>query len=275
MPPNRQWDDLVGPMARSGRLLVARSLHFRVTRPQVEASIRARLSRPDSVRFFWPREDHSRTPVNRLGARYNNCHRGFVMLGFDVRDDARTAENELANLVIRDRPVTIQRVSKHAFMAPSSGRQQSSATSAEPAMPTRFDTQTPMSQTNIATTVAPTLAAPAPATPSGVTHTTTTVTVTTFTITGPSTATTVTTATTSHPAAPVMATTDPTAVTNPVSITDQPTSAQDDTAIDLSHQPHNSTHALDWTGGPYNGEDDDGANCPVYGHARESPDGQD
>jgi hypothetical protein len=104
---NQQWEDLLKGYRKNKRLLVARNIDFRATRAAVEADIRAKLTKPDSVIFLWPPP---------YAANYSNPtrHMGWMMLSFSQRPDAKTAEEDLKNYEFLGRQVSIKRASRVA-----------------------------------------------------------------------------------------------------------------------------------------------------------------
>ncbi|KAL6892129.1 hypothetical protein GGI43DRAFT_387003 [Trichoderma evansii] len=91
------------------------SLHFGANTAAVEATIRARLTKPDSVIFLWP-----------PGATRSDRHISWVMLGFGRRPDVQVALEDLKNLELLGRPVKVERASRQAFLprpSPSPSRE--------------------------------------------------------------------------------------------------------------------------------------------------------
>ncbi|KAG3183893.1 hypothetical protein PC129_g25321, partial [Phytophthora cactorum] len=103
---NAQWEDQIKEFRKNRRLLVARGISFSVTRATVEAYIRVKLTKPNSVIFFWP-------PSSAL-LRNPARHMGWVVLGFDQRSDARTAEVDLQNCELNSRQFRVDRASRTA-----------------------------------------------------------------------------------------------------------------------------------------------------------------
>jgi hypothetical protein len=103
MPYNAEFEARIEVYRRQRRLLVARNIHFRATPEAFMNACRAKLSRPQSVTFFWRAPD-----------RPYNTHNGWCMLAFELRDDRRQAEEDLENFEIRGRQVTVQRASRQA-----------------------------------------------------------------------------------------------------------------------------------------------------------------
>ncbi|KAF7548674.1 hypothetical protein G7Z17_g6900 [Cylindrodendrum hubeiense] len=64
-PHNSQWEDQIKGFRKNRRLLVARGIPFSATRAAFETDLRAKLTKPDSVIFFWPSPSPS-------SANYNN-----------------------------------------------------------------------------------------------------------------------------------------------------------------------------------------------------------
>ncbi|CAG9973988.1 unnamed protein product [Clonostachys byssicola] len=121
-----EFESRIGVYRRRQRLLVARSIHFRASRADFETACRAKLSNPDSVQFFWQ-------DANHVG---HTNHRGWVMLGFDTRENCRLAQRELVNFRVRNRNVNISVASKRAFAPADQSSQESSlAQAAAPANP--------------------------------------------------------------------------------------------------------------------------------------------
>ncbi|KPM44542.1 hypothetical protein AK830_g1974 [Neonectria ditissima] len=135
---NAQWEDQIKEFRKNRRLLVARGISFSVTRATVEAYIRVKLTKPNSVIFFWP-------PSSAL-LRNPAHHMGWVMLGFDQPSDARTAEVDLQNCELNSRQFRVDRASRTAYAPRSSRLRETAPTTAAP------------------TIAAPTAPAPAPAT---------------------------------------------------------------------------------------------------------------
>ncbi|PTB41770.1 hypothetical protein M441DRAFT_138468 [Trichoderma asperellum CBS 433.97] len=100
---NPQWEDRIKGYRKNRLLLVARNLPFNAPPTAVEAAIRARLTKPDSFIFLWP-----------PGASSPERHQGWVMMGFNMRPDARMAEEELKDFEILGRPVRVERASRQA-----------------------------------------------------------------------------------------------------------------------------------------------------------------
>ncbi|CAH0054866.1 unnamed protein product [Clonostachys solani] len=120
-----EFESRIGVYRRRQRLLVARSIHFQASRVDFETACRAKLSNPDSVQFFWQESNNRR-----------HTHRGWVMLGFDTRENCRLALNELANFRVRNRDVNISKASRRAFAPTDQATQGSSlAQAAAPANP--------------------------------------------------------------------------------------------------------------------------------------------
>lgn len=105
-PYNPQWEDRIKDFRKNRRLLVARNIAFTATRAAVEADIRAKLTKPDSVIFLWPPSSPTYSNPTR--------HQGWVMLGFNQRPDVKTAEVDLKNYELRGRRVRIDRASRVA-----------------------------------------------------------------------------------------------------------------------------------------------------------------
>lgn len=110
-PYNAQWEAQIEVYRKNRRLLVARNIDFKATRAAFEADVRARLTKPDSVIFLWP-------PPSSAQYTNQNRHRGWVMLAFNQRPDARTVEGDLKDYVFRDRPIRIDRASRVAVSPP-------------------------------------------------------------------------------------------------------------------------------------------------------------
>ncbi|KAL7937810.1 hypothetical protein V8C35DRAFT_331453 [Trichoderma chlorosporum] len=118
---NAEFEAQIALYRRARRILGCHDINFRTSRAATEAIIRAKLTQPDSVTFFWPSSRDPRYRNNR------SRHQGYVMLGFESRSDCRLAEADLQNLVVNGRPVRISRPSRPAFL-PRSERTQEAAT---------------------------------------------------------------------------------------------------------------------------------------------------
>ncbi|KAH6972540.1 hypothetical protein BKA56DRAFT_677490 [Ilyonectria sp. MPI-CAGE-AT-0026] len=116
-PHNLQGETQIEDYRRKRRLLVARNIDFKATRATFEADVRAKLTKPGSVIFLWP-------PPSSAQYSNPNRHRGWVMLGFNQRPDARTAEVDLKDYVFRNRPIRIDRAMRHT---PGSSRARTAA----------------------------------------------------------------------------------------------------------------------------------------------------
>lgn len=86
-----------------GRLLVVKNIHFKASTADFKKVCRAKLSKPQTVKFIWRAPD-----------RPGQSHRGFVMLEFDFRSDLRRAETELERMQVRNRPVRVEKASRRA-----------------------------------------------------------------------------------------------------------------------------------------------------------------
>ncbi|KAL6406980.1 hypothetical protein AUP68_09800 [Ilyonectria robusta] len=101
-PHNSQWEAQIEDYRRNRRLLAARNIDFKASRATFEADVRAKLTKPGSVIFLWP-------PPSSAQYSNPNRHRGWVMLAFNQRPDARTAEVDLKDYVFRNRPIRVDR----------------------------------------------------------------------------------------------------------------------------------------------------------------------
>lgn len=101
-PHNSHWEAQIEDYRKNRRLLVARNIDFKATRATFEADVRAKLTKPGSVIFLWP-------PPSSAQYSNPNRHSGWVMLAFNQRPDARTAEVDLKDYVFRNRPIRIDR----------------------------------------------------------------------------------------------------------------------------------------------------------------------
>jgi hypothetical protein len=106
-PHNTQWEDQIEGFRKNRRLLVARGIPFNATRAAFEADIRAKLVKPDSVIFLWP-------PPPSANCSNPTRHSGWVMLAFNQRPDAKTAEVNLKNNKFRGRRIRVERASRVA-----------------------------------------------------------------------------------------------------------------------------------------------------------------
>ncbi|KAK6222990.1 hypothetical protein QIS74_03835 [Colletotrichum tabaci] len=100
-----QFEEQIKEYRKARRLLFLRNLNFKADRAEIEAIVLAKLTSPDSAKFFWP-------PARPGQFTYPNRHTGSVMVGFNQRPDARAAEGELTGLEIRGRPVVLDRAAK-------------------------------------------------------------------------------------------------------------------------------------------------------------------
>lgn len=103
-PYNAEWEARIHVFRKNRRLLVARGIPFNKSRAAFETDVRAKLTKPGSVTFFWPPSNHSNP----------NRHQGWVMLAFDERRDRETAETDLGNYKFGGRQIRVDRASKVA-----------------------------------------------------------------------------------------------------------------------------------------------------------------
>lgn len=107
-PRKAHFENHIEAYRRNRRCLVARNINFGSTRAQFEASVRVRLTKRDSVTFFWP-------PSTDVRFRHNKKrHQGYVFLGFETKSDAELAEQDLQNYVFSGRAVNVVRASREA-----------------------------------------------------------------------------------------------------------------------------------------------------------------
>ncbi|TQN69814.1 hypothetical protein CSHISOI_05755 [Colletotrichum shisoi] len=102
---DEQFEEQIKEYRKTRRLFFLRNLNFKADRAKIEAIVLAKLTSPDSAKFFWP-------PARPGQFTYPNRHTGSVMVGFNHRPDARAAEGELTGLEIHGRPVILDRAAK-------------------------------------------------------------------------------------------------------------------------------------------------------------------
>ena len=100
---NAEFEGQLALYRRRQRLLVANNISFKATVTDFEIACRARLSQPNTVRFFW------RTPEKSW-----NKNRGWVMLGFELRTDCRRALEELKDFEFRGRKIGVHKAGRQA-----------------------------------------------------------------------------------------------------------------------------------------------------------------
>ncbi|CAH0051569.1 unnamed protein product [Clonostachys solani] len=102
------FEDQIAAFRSNRKMIRINQIPFKATRIAFESALREKLSNSDSPRFFWP-------PVDK--AKLNNParHLGWVMVGFDQRDQCRQAD----------------RASRVAFTSGSSGKRKRPADSEE------------------------------------------------------------------------------------------------------------------------------------------------
>ena len=100
---NEQFESQIKVYRKRQRLLVAKSIHFRAPCADFKAACRAKLSKPETVKFFW-----------RDGQDSWMKNPGWAMLGFETRPDRKQAEDELKQFGFRGRDIKIQRASQHS-----------------------------------------------------------------------------------------------------------------------------------------------------------------
>ncbi|KAH7310583.1 hypothetical protein B0I35DRAFT_412078 [Stachybotrys elegans] len=89
---------------RQRKVLIASSIPLRTPRADVEAACRARLSRPETARFYW--EAHNRPWFQ---------HSGRVFIGFGDRPSRKTAHRELEGLIVSDRAVEVREAPRQRY----------------------------------------------------------------------------------------------------------------------------------------------------------------
>ena len=101
MPYNEEYENQLRTHRSKRRLIVARNIHFQASRAEFEAFVRGKLSQPHTATFFWRDSD---TP--------GMAHRGFVMIGFELRTECRTALGKLESIKFRGRSVDVKMASR-------------------------------------------------------------------------------------------------------------------------------------------------------------------
>ncbi|KFA65953.1 hypothetical protein S40285_09978 [Stachybotrys chlorohalonatus IBT 40285] len=88
------------------RLLKFGNIHFKAKPGCFVRQVRHRLSRPDSVQFFW-------RPADNPEKKKQHC--GYVMAAFDSKANMRIVKTELRGLKINGREITITSASRWAI----------------------------------------------------------------------------------------------------------------------------------------------------------------
>lgn len=83
------YEDQLTTFRSNRKLIRINKIPFKVTRYAFENALREKLSKSESPRFFWP-------PVDRTKLRNPARHLGWIMVGFDQRDQCKEALSELA-----------------------------------------------------------------------------------------------------------------------------------------------------------------------------------
>ncbi|KAK3181895.1 hypothetical protein K4F52_006799 [Lecanicillium sp. MT-2017a] len=86
-PYDAQFESLIQHDRQRRRLLIARGIKFSAATTDFKNFCRAKLTRPESVTFFWQEANNAWS-----------THRGWAMLGFSTRPDCNLAEQELQGL---------------------------------------------------------------------------------------------------------------------------------------------------------------------------------
>ncbi|KAH7127451.1 hypothetical protein EDB81DRAFT_764628 [Dactylonectria macrodidyma] len=161
---DEQFESQLTEYRNKGQLLAATNINLQASRADFKTVCRAKLSQPNTVRFFWQEANNPR-----------HTHRACAMLAFEFQTDLRRAQDELTDIQLLGRDVVIERESKetHCPRTQPAATTTAATTTAVPSTaalsigaPTTTTIITPT--TVDPTTVAHVVAAPADAAPSAV-----------------------------------------------------------------------------------------------------------